>query len=222
MIEVDVDPFYILSKKFNLLTIIDNTFLTPYLSTPLEDGADIVLHSATKYIGGHNDVLAGVVTVKDNQLAEQLGQLHNMIGATLSPFDSYLLQRGLKTLHLRMDRSEYNAKLLSERCSDLEAIDKVLYSGRTGMLSLRLNKDYKVDKFLEHLNVCIFAESLGGTETFITFPYTQTHVDMPDAEKDKRGIDEYLIRLSIGIEDYEDIEQDIIQALEKSKQGVIS
>ena len=98
----------------------------------------------------------------------------------------------------------------------------MLYSGRTGMLSLRLNKDYKVDKFLEHLNVCIFAESLGGTETFITFPYTQTHVDMPDAEKDKRGIDEYLIRLSIGIEDYEDIEQDIIQALEKSKQGVIS
>lgn len=101
-----------------------------------------------------------MVTVKDNLLAEQLGQLHNMIGATLSPFDSYLLQRGLKTLHLRMDRSEYNAKLLSERCSDLEAIDKVLYSGRTGMLSLRLNKDYKVDKFLEHLNVCILQKVL--------------------------------------------------------------
>lgn len=222
MIEIDVDPYYILSQQHNLLTIIDNTFLTPYLSTPLEDGADIVLHSATKYIGGHNDVLAGVVTVKDGSLAEQLGQLHNMIGATLSPIDSYLLQRGLKTLHLRIERSEANAKKLAERCKVSSAIDEVLYSGKTGMLSLRLNKDFSVSKFLENLEICIFAESLGGTETFITFPYTQTHVDMPDEEKDKRGIDEHLIRLSIGIEDYNDIESDILRALENSKVGVIS
>lgn len=222
MIEIDVEPYYVLSKKHKLLTIIDNTFLTPYLSTPLEEGADIVLHSATKYIGGHNDVLAGVVTVKDEHLAEQLGQFHNMIGATLSPLDSYLLQRGLKTLHLRIDRSQENAQRLAERCRHTESIDEVLYSGRTGMLSLRLNKAYSVAKFLENINVCIFAESLGGTETFITFPYTQTHVDMPDAEKDKRGIDEHLIRLSVGIEDYNDIEIDIIQALENSKVGVIS
>ncbi|OMG45221.1 cystathionine gamma-synthase [Paenibacillus macerans] len=200
MIEIDVEPYYILSKKHQLLTIIDNTFLTPYLSTPLEEGADIVLHSATKYIGGHNDVLAGVVTVKDAQLAEQLNQFHNMIGATLSPLDSYLLQRGLKTLHLRIERSQENAQKLAQRCRQSDSIDEVLYSGRTGMLSL----------------------SLGGTETFITFPYTQTHVDMPDEEKDKRGIDEYLIRLSVGIEDYNDIEADIIQALENSKVGVIS
>lgn len=222
MIEIDVDPYYILSQQHNLLTIIDNTFLTPYLSTPLEDGADIVLHSATKYIGGHNDVLAGVVSVKDESLAEQLGQLHNMIGATLSPIDSYLLQRGLKTLHLRIERSEANAKKLAERCKVSSAIDEVLYSGKTGMLSLRLNKDFSVSKFLENLEICIFAESLGGTETFITFPYTQTHVDMPDEEKDKRGIDEHLIRLSIGIEDYNDIESDILRALENSKVGVIS
>ena len=222
MIEIDIDPYYILSQQHNLLTIIDNTFLTPYLSTPLEDGADIVLHSATKYIGGHNDVLAGVVTVKDGSLAEQLGQLHNMIGATLSPIDSYLLQRGLKTLHLRIERSEANAKKLAERCKVSSAIDEVLYSGKTGMLSLRLNKDFSVSKFLENLEICIFAESLGGTETFITFPYTQTHVDMPDEEKDKRGIDEHLIRLSIGIEDYNDIESDILRALENSKVGVIS
>lgn len=222
MIEIDIDPYYILSQQHNLLTIIDNTFLTPYLSTPLEDGADIVLHSATKYIGGHNDVLAGVVTVKDGSLAEQLGQLHNMIGATLSPIDSYLLQRGLKTLHLRIERSEANAKKLAERCKVSSAIDEVLYSGKTGMLSLRLNKDFSVAKFLENLEICIFAESLGGTETFITFPYTQTHVDMPDEEKDKRGIDEHLIRLSIGIEDYNDIESDILRALENSKVGVIS
>ena len=222
MIEIDVDPYYILSQQHNLLTIIDNTFLTPYLSTPLEDGADIVLHSATKYIGGHNDVLAGVVTVKDGSLAEQLGQLHNMIGATLSPIDSYLLQRGLKTLHLRIERSETNAKKLAERCKVSSAIDEVLYSGKTGMLSLRLNKDFSVAKFLENLEICIFAESLGGTETFITFPHTQTHVDMPDEEKDKRAIDEHLIRLSIGIEDYNDIESDILRALENSKVGVIS
>lgn len=222
MIEIDVEPYYILSQQHNLLTIIDNTFLTPYLSTPLEDGPDIVLHSATKYIGGHNDVLAGVVTVKDESLAEQLGQLHNMIGATLSPIDSYLLQRGLKTLHLRIERSEANAKKLAERCKVSSAIDEVLYSGKTGMLSLRLNKDFSVAKFLENLEICIFAESLGGTETFITFPYTQTHVDMPDEEKDKRGIDEHLIRLSIGIEDYNDIESDILRALENSKVGVIS
>lgn len=222
MIEIDVEPYYVLSKKHNLLTIIDNTFLTPYLSTPFEEGADIVLHSATKYIGGRNDVLAGVVTVKDEHLAEQLGQFHNMIGATLSPLDSYLLQRGLKTLHLRIDRSQENAQRLAERCRHSESIDEVLYSGRTGMLSLRLNKAFSVAKFLENLDICIFAESLGGTETFITFPYTQTHVDMPDAEKDKRGIDEHLIRLSVGIEDYHDIEADIIQALENSKVGVIS
>lgn len=222
MIEIDVEPYYVLSKKHHLLTIIDNTFLTPYLSTPLEEGADIVLHSATKYIGGHNDVLAGVVTVKDESLAEQLGQFHNMIGATLSPLDSYLLQRGLKTLHLRIERSESNAKQLAERCKSSDAIDEVLYSGKTGMLSLRLNKAFSVAKLLENLEICIFAESLGGTETFITFPYTQTHVDMLDDEKDKRGIDEHLIRLSVGIEDYHDIEADIIQALEHSKVGVIS
>lgn len=199
MIEIHIEPYYVLSKKHHLLTIIDNTFLTPYLSTPLEEGADIVLHSATKYIGGHNDVLAGVVTVKDERLAEQLLQFHNMIGATLSPLDSYLLQRGLKTLHLRIERSQDNAQKLAQRCRQSESIDEVLYTGRTGMLSLRLNKTFSVAKFLENLDICIFAESLGRTETFITFPYTQTHVDMPDAEKDKRGIDEYLIRLSVGI-----------------------
>ena len=218
MIEIDVTLYYDLSQRHGLLTIIDNTFLTPYLSTPLTEGADIVLHSATKYIGGHNDVLAGVVTVKDTQLAETLGQFHNMTGATLSPLDSYLLQSGLKTLHLRVERAQQNAQQLAQRCNDLAAIDEVLYSGRTGMLSLRLNKHYSVAKFLENLEICIFAESLGGTETFITFPYTQTHVDMPDEEKDKRGIDEYLIRLSIGIEHYQDIEADIIQALTQAKE----
>ena len=132
-----------------------------------------------------------------------------------------MLQRGLKTLHLRVERAQQNAQRLAERCQQLEGIAEVLYSGRTGMLSLRLAPNYQVAALLQHIQVCRFAESLGGTETFITFPYTQTHVDMPDDEKDKRGIDQHLIRLSIGIEAYEDIENDLIQALEKSKEGVL-
>lgn len=222
MCSVDLDPLYQIAKEHNILTIIDNTFLTPYLSTPLKDGADIVLHSATKYISGHNDVLAGIVTVYDDYLGEVLGQFHNMIGATLSPFDSYLLLRGLKTLHLRMDRATSNAKHLSVALNQLDSIDEVLFSGQTGMLSIRLNTHYSIDSFLQNIKLCIFAESLGGTETFITFPYTQTHVDMADEEKDKRGIDEYLLRLSIGIEDYEDIYADILQALKKSKKEGVS
>lgn len=221
MIEVELAPYYELAHQYGLLTIIDNTFLTPYLSTPLEDGADIVIHSATKYIGGHNDVLAGVVTVKDPDLVQKFELLHNMIGATLSPFDSYLLQRGLKTLHLRIDRAQDNARRLAERCRTLDSIKEVLYSGRTGMLSLRLEKDVSVEKLLKFTRVCRFAESLGGTETLITFPYTQTHVDMPDDEKESRGIDQQLVRLSIGIEAYEDIENDLLQALNKSREGVI-
>ncbi|WP_031546944.1 PLP-dependent transferase [Salinicoccus luteus] len=217
MIEVSLEPIYELAHELGIMTIIDNTFLTPYYYTPLSDGADVVLHSATKYIGGHNDVLAGVVTVKEEALGAVLAMHHNMIGATLSPFDSYLLLRGLKTLHLRMDRATENARNLSEFFAGHHAIDEVLYSGRTGMLSLRLNKEYDVGTLLENIKVCTFAESLGGTETFITFPFTQTHADMPDEERLSRGIDEQLIRLSVGIENIEDIRSDLTQALTKAK-----
>lgn len=216
MEKTELEPIYDIAKKHQILTIIDNTFLTPYLSRPLTEGADIVLHSATKYIGGHNDVLAGVVTVKDQDLAEQLFIYHNMVGATMSPFDSFLLLRGLKTLHVRMDRAIENAKKVAEYFQGHQGIKEVLYAGTTGMLSLRFAEDYSVHKFLEEIEVCTFAESLGGTETFITFPFTQTHAEMPDEERIKRGIDDSLIRLSIGIEDSNDIIKDIEQALEKS------
>lgn len=212
----ELSPLFKIAQDKNILTIIDNTFLTPYLSRPLTEGADIVLHSATKYIGGHNDVLAGVVTVKDETLAESLGLYHNMIGATLSPFDGFLLLRGLKTLHVRMDRAIENAKKVSAHFENHEAIDKVLYAGTTGMLSLRFKNTHSVNTFLENIEVCTFAESLGGTETFITFPFTQTHAEMPDDERTKRGIDDSLIRLSIGIENADDIIEDIEQALNKS------
>ena len=214
----DLPPLYKIAQDNDILTIIDNTFLTPYLSRPLTEGADIVLHSATKYIGGHNDVLAGVVTVKDESLAESLGLYHNMIGATLSPFDSFLLLRGLKTLHVRMDRQIENAKKTAAHFKNHAAVDKVLYAGTTGMLSLRFKDTHSVNTFLENIELCTFAESLGGTETFITFPFTQTHAEMPDEERIKRGIDDSLVRLSIGIENADDIIQDIEQALGKSVQ----
>lgn len=216
MEKTDLAPLYKLAQENDIITIIDNTFLTPYLSRPLIDGADIVLHSATKYIGGHNDVLAGVVTVKDEILAESLSLYHNMIGATLSPFDGFLLLRGLKTLHVRMDRAIENARKTAAHFENHEAVEEVLYAGTTGMLSLRFKETHSVNTFLENIEVCTFAESLGGTETFITFPFTQTHTEMPDEERIKRGIDDSLIRLSIGIEDADDIIQDIEQALNKS------
>lgn len=216
MEKTDLAPLYKLAQENDIITIIDNTFLTPHLSRPLIDGADIVLHSATKYIGGHNDVLAGVITVKDEVLAESLSLYHNMIGATLSPFDGFLLLRGLKTLHVRMDRAIENARKTAAHFENHEAVEEVLYAGTTGMLSLRFKETHSVNTFLENIEVCTFAESLGGTETFITFPFTQTHAEMPDEERIKRGIDDSLIRLSIGIENSDDIIQDIEQALNKS------
>lgn len=216
MKKTELSPLYTLAKQHNILTIIDNTFLTPYLSTPLTEGADIVLHSATKYIGGHNDVLAGVVTVNDDKLGALLGTYHNTFGATLSPFDSFLLLRGLKTLHIRMDRSIENAKKVNAHFENHPAIEEVLYAGTTGMISLRFKHTHSVHTFLEKIEVCTFAESLGGTETFITFPFSQTHSEMPDEERIKRGIDDSLIRLSLGIESADDIIQDIEQALSKS------
>src|SRR5690625_667154 len=216
MMKAPLDSLINIAKDNGITTIIDNTFLTPYLSQPIKQGADIVIHSATKYIGGHNDVLGGVVTVNDENLANKLAGHHNMIGATLSPIDSYLLIRGLKTLHLRMDRAQENAGKLAEYFTDHNAVKDVLYSGKTGMLSLRLEEGYSVAKLLENIKLCTFAESLGGTETFITFPYTQTHADMPTEELEARGIDQQLIRLSVGIESYEDIKNDLEQALSNS------
>lgn len=216
MMKAPLDSLINIAKDNDIISIIDNTFLTPYLSQPLKQGADIVIHSATKYIGGHNDVLGGVVTVNDESLGNQLAEYHNMIGATLSPIDSYLLIRGLKTLHLRIERAQENARKLAEYFDDHPAIKDVLYSGKTGMLSLKLESGYSVERLLESVRLCTFAESLGGTETFITFPYTQTHSDMPKEELEARGIDQQLIRLSVGTEAYEDIKNDINQALSKS------
>lgn len=215
MKEIDIRSCAELAQKHNLLLIVDNTFLTPYLEQPIKSGADIVIHSATKYIGGHNDVLAGLVVAKGKELSEQLFINHNASGATLSPFDSWLLIRGLKTLALRMDRHEENAKKLADYLNEHPKVTQVLYPNRGGMLSFSLKESKWVDSFLRNLNLIVFAESLGGVESFITYPSTQTHAEIPIEERVARGIDDCLLRFSVGIEQVEDLKQDLAQALDK-------
>lgn len=213
MVEINIAQYAELARKHQLILIVDNTFLTPYYQRPIELGAHIVIHSATKYIGGHNDVLAGLVVAKGDSLCKQLGENHNAIGATLSPFDSWLVVRGLKTLHVRMKQHDSNAKELVSYMENEPLIEDVLYAGQGGMLSFRLKKSQWVGPFLENLHLITFAESLGGVESFITYPTTQTHADIPEEEREKRGVDKRLLRFSVGLEEAEDLIADFKQAL---------
>ena len=225
MEECDVDAISVIAKKHNLMLIVDNTFLSPVLFRPIEHGADIVIHSATKYLSGHNDVLAGLIVAKDSEatkvngqnLSERLFYFQNCAGAVLSPFDSYLAVRGLKTLALRMERHQSNATELAKFLKEQPEIDSVLYSGKSGMLSFRLQKEEWVPKFLKAIKLITFAESLGGTESFITYPATQTHMDIPEAERIARGITNNLLRVSVGLEHVEDLKADLRQAFEQLK-----
>lgn len=218
MEECDVAAIVQLAKKHQLLVIVDNTFLTPILFRPLEVGADIVIHSATKYIAGHNDVLAGLVIAKGQELCERLYYIQNGAGAVLSPFDSYLTIRGLKTLALRMQRHQENAQKIAAFLAEQPEVTDVLYPNKGGMLSFRLQKEEWVVPFLKALKLITFAESLGGTESFITYPATQTHMDIPEQERIARGVCNRLLRFSVGIEDIEDIKADFIQAVQQAKQ----
>jgi len=197
------------------LVVVDNTFLTPYFQQPLTLGADIVVHSATKYLGGHNDVLAGVVVAKGEVLCERLAYLHNTSGFALSPMDSWLIIRGLKTLHLRMRQHHQNAQSIVAFLQQHPQITDVLYAGEGGMLSFRLQKEEDVDVFLRNLQLIIFAESLGGVESFITYPATQTHADVPYEQRLARGVCNRLLRFSAGVEAIEDLLADLTQALAK-------
>lgn len=208
---IDLATYGNLAKKHDLLFIVDNTFLTPYFQKPIDDGAHIVLHSATKYIGGHNDVLAGLVVAKGKELSEQLFTNHNAIGATLSPQDAWLIIRGLKTLHLRMKQHDENAKKVVAYLSKELLVQDVLYAGQGGMLSFRLQKNEWVDPFLQNLKLITFAESLGGVESFITYPATQTHAEIPEEERISRGVCNKLLRFSVGVEDCDDIIDDLKQ-----------
>ena len=221
MQETDIEQYAKLARKHDLLLIVDNTFLTPYLQRPIELGADIVLHSATKYIGGHNDVLAGLVVAKGEKLCEQLGANHNAIGAVLSPFDSWLLIRGLKTLHLRMKQHEANTKIIADYLKNEPLVKDVLYPGKGGMLSFRLQESEWVDPFLQNLQLITFAESLGGIESFITYPATQTHADIPREERIARGVCDRLLRFSVGVEEAEDIIADLKQVFAKLQKSEV-
>lgn len=195
------------------LLVVDNTFFTPVVLRPLDEGADVVLYSATKYLGGHNDVCAGVVTVRDPALGERLQFRLNTTGATLDPFSSFLLLRGLKTLSLRLARHEENARRVVDFLRSSPAVTRVLYPGRSGMVSFDLAPGVDVATVLASVRVFTFAESLGGVESLVTCPSVQTHADVPPETRARYGLTDRLLRLSVGIEDAEDLVADLSQAL---------
>jgi cystathionine beta-lyase len=221
------------AKEKGILTIVDNTFMTPYLQRPISLGADIVLHSGTKYLGGHSDLVAGLVVVKDEALGEKLHFVQNSTGGVLGPFDSFLLIRGIKTLGVRMDRHNANAIRISEFLETREEVEKVYYPGLKdhpsheihktqatgfgGMVSFVIKKEYDYKKFLESLKLITLGESLGGVESLVCHPASMTHAAIPKNLRDKVGIVDNLVRLSVGIEDFYDIKQDLINAFEEVK-----
>ncbi|TKD70137.1 methionine biosynthesis PLP-dependent protein [Pseudalkalibacillus hwajinpoensis] len=209
----DISEIAHVAHNYNLHFIVDNTLFTPLLQNPLVIGADIVVHSATKYLAGHNDVLAGLVVARGESLCADLELYQNGAGAVLSPFDSWLVIRGMKTLPLRLKQHEANARLVAEYLMKHDAITDVFYPGKGGMLSFRLRSEKWIDSFLRNLKVVTFAESLGGVESFITYPATQTHAEIPEVIRLEKGICNRLLRFSVGIEQIDDLLQDLNQAL---------
>lgn len=221
-----------LSKQYNLLLIVDNTFLTPYYQKPLTLGADIVTHSGTKFLGGHNDTLAGFLVVSDSELAERLRFIYKTTGACLSPLDSWLLIRGIKTLAVRMDKQQQNALQIARWLLIQEKVKAVHYVGlpthpdykiskkqATGfgaMISFETDSEETARQILERVSLIQYAESLGGVETLITYPMLQTHADVPKEVLELKGINEKLLRLSVGLESVEDLIYDLKQALKVS------
>lgn len=225
------------AREHNLLTIIDNTFMTPYLQKPLAFGADIVVHSATKYLGGHNDVLAGLVVAREEEWAEKLYFLQNSMGTVLGPQDCWLLMRGMKTLALRMDRHQENAMKIARWLQKHPCVSRVYYPGLTdhpghtvqknqtagfgGMLSFEVNDVRLVEQLLASVRLITFAESLGGAETLLTYPARQTHADMPEEVRRSLGVSERLLRLSVGIEHADDLIADLDQAFAAASASAI-
>ncbi len=230
----DLEAVAGIATQHGILSIVDNTFMTPYLQRPLELGADIVIHSATKYLGGHSDVVAGLVVVKDEQLARQLAFIQNSTGGVLGPFDSFLLIRGIKTLGVRLDRHVGNAERAAEFLREHKAVKKVYYPGfpdaqgyeinqrqaKNGgaMISFELYENYDIKKFFQSLKLVALAESLGGVESLVCHPASMTHASIPYEVRQKVGITDGLIRLSIGIENIDDILEDIAQAIAESEE----
>ena len=227
----DIRGVVAIAKRHNLLSMVDNTFMSPVLQRPLELGADIVLHSATKFLGGHNDIIAGAVVVNSDELAEKISFAQVAIGAILSPFDSWLLLRSMKTLKLRVEKAQANTLKLLDFLRSHPEVEKVYYpteahnkgkavhesqaSGGGSVFSFTVKSEAKAKTFFESLKVALFAVSLGGVETLVTHPSTLTHTEFPEEEKVARGVTRTLIRVAVGIEDAEDLIEDFKQALEK-------
>lgn len=215
MVEFDIAKIAKVAHSHGAKVLVDNTFYSPIYQNPLLDGADLVIHSATKYLAGHNDVLAGAIMTSDKELYDKLFYNLNTGGPVLSPFDSYLVMRGLKTLKLRMERATENAQKLASALSKNPAVKEVLYTGKGGMLSIKVVDKDKIPTIINSLEIFTFAESLGGVESLITYPTTQTHADIPDQVRASYGLTDDLLRLSIGIEDVKDLLADLEQALER-------
>ncbi|MBQ6575202.1 MAG: PLP-dependent transferase [Lachnospiraceae bacterium] len=216
--------------KRDALLIVDNTFLTPYFQNPLDLGADLVVHSATKFLGGHHDIIGGFVVIKDEKIDERLRFIYKTTGACLAPFDSWLTLRGIRTLAVRMDRAQENALKLAGYLQGCDHVTKVIYPGLSdhpgyeiscrqtrgfgAMISFYVDSTELVEYILKNVEIAYFAESLGGTETLITYPITQTHADVPKDLLEKNGINDKLLRISVGIEGIEDLTGDFKRIFE--------
>ncbi|HEY2494721.1 MAG TPA: aminotransferase class I/II-fold pyridoxal phosphate-dependent enzyme [Paenibacillus sp.] len=236
MMITDIEAVCTWAQQHKLLTIVDNTLMTPFFQRPLELGADIIIHSASKYLGGHNDVLAGLIITKGRELSEEMFFLHNSIGAVLGPTDSYQLMRGMKTLALRMERHESNAIQIAQYLLTHSAVAEVFHpvlpdhpghdiqkkqcSGNTGIFSFKVKDARYVEPLLRHVRLIAFAESLGGVESLMTYPAVQTHADIPLEIREAIGVDDRLLRFSVGIEHVDDLIADLGGALDAARQEI--
>lgn len=226
----DIQAVAELTQKHNLLLIVDNTFMTPYLQNPLSLGADIVVHSATKYLGGHSDLIAGLAVTSNQELSDRLYLIQKSTGGILNPFDAWLLIRGIKTLSVRLARHQENADQLALYLKDHPAIEKVYFPGFEdhpghliqkqqargfgAMLAFVVKPSYDLNEFVKHLKIITFGESLGGVESLMTHPATMTHGAIPKIVREKVGIVDNLLRFSVGIEDVRDLKADLDNAFE--------
>lgn len=233
---IDIEKLAEITKKNNILLIVDNTFLSPYLQNPLKLGADIVIHSGTKYLGGHNDTLSGFIVTNREDIREKLRFLIKTTGAGLAPFDSWLILRGIKTLSVRMDRAEENAIKIANWLKDHKHITKVIYPGLPehpgheimkkqargfgAMLTFEVDSKEFALYILKSVRLIRFAESLGGTETLITYPITQTHADVPAEELERNGITDRVLRVSVGIEGVDDLLKELEQVWSKGEEEI--
>lgn len=226
---VDIQAVSEITRRRGIRLVVDNTFMSPYFQRPLELGADIVVHSTTKYLNGHSDSIGGAVILNDEEDIQQLGFIQNAAGAIISPMDSWLVMRGTKTLAVRMRQHDENGRIVAQFLSEHPKVQKVYYpglkshpqhelarrqmSGFGGMISFETGSLERAGRLLENVKVCTLGESLGGVETLISHPATMAHASVPEVERQRLGITDGLVRISVGIEDVEDIIGDLDQAL---------